>query len=325
MLRSWRFWIGLAISAISLYFAFQGVRWDQLGAALVGMEYVWLIPATLFFAVSYTGRVFRWQLLFSPQHVRWWNVFHTLNIGYFMSNILPARLGDFIRAYLLADIEGVSKVRALSTVVVERLLDGLSVVLVLAATALFVPSIPTEAQQAAVGVAFIGILGLAVLLFLAFQKERGMALLHRLTDRISFLQRPALWRALESLLDGFAVVRSPRPILSAGGWSLDAWVFGGLMYWAVIQAMHLPVGLPAAFLVMTVTSLFVVVPSAPGYIGVFHVVARQTLVSVFGVNPTDALSYAIVIHAFPYIWLIVLGAYSIWHEGLTYRRLQAIG
>ncbi len=324
MAKSWRFWIGLFISAVCLYFAFQGIRLDQVADAVRGMQFVWLIPAVLFFIFSYGGRVFRWQLLFAPQHIRLASVFHALNIGYFLSNILPARLGDLIRAYLIGDLESVSKARALSTVVVERMSDGLTVVLVLAVTALFVPNVPVEAREGAIGVAAVGIAGIIFLLVLSFQKERGLALLRRLTARISLLQRPSLWQAFESLIDGFAVLRSPRPVFGVGMWSLDAWVLGGLMYWAVMRAMSLDLPIAAAFLVMTVTSLVVVVPSSPGYIGVFHAVATFTLTSVYGVDKSTALSYAIVMHAFTYIWLIVLGTYSIWREGLTYQRLQTL-
>ncbi len=330
MLKSWRFWLGLVISAVCLYFALQGIQLDQVAEALRGMNYMWLAPATLIFLTSYLARVFRWQLLFSPQKMRFGSVFNALNIGYFLSNILPARLGDFIRAYVLGDLEGVSKARALSTVVVERMSDGLTVVLVFAATILFVPNFPPEAREGAIGLGVIGIAAIVFLLLLTFQKERGMRLLHRLAAPFSFLQRPGLWGALESLIDGFAVLRSPRPIFGVGMWSLAAWILGGINFWVIMLAMQvrnsqgalLPLG--AAFLVMTVTSLVVVVPSSPGYIGVFHFVATQTLVSVFGVDKSAALSYAIVMHAFNYIWLILLGTYSIWHEGLTYQRLQTI-
>lgn len=324
MLKSARFWIGLTISLVCLYFAFQGIQFDQVAVAIQGIDTIWLLPAVLFFLVSYAGRVFRWQLLFFPQHLRWTNVFHALNVGYFLSNILPARLGDIIRAYLVGNIEGVSKVRALSTVVVERMADGLNVVLFLAATALFVPAIPQEAQQAAVAVAIAGVLATVVLVILSFTGERGLVLLQRVTSPIRLLQRDAIWQGLRSVLNGFAVLRSPRPLIGVEMWSLDAWIFGGLMYWAVMQAMHLPLAIPAAFLVMTVTSLVVVVPSTPGYVGVFHYAAVVTLTSVFGVDKSSALSYALVIHAFTYIWLIVLGSYSIWHEGLTYKRFQTI-
>ena len=324
MLKSARFWIGLVISAICLYFAFQGIQFDKLLDALRGIEWLWMVVAVVFFFISYAGRVFRWQLLFYPQKPRWDKTFYALNIGYFLSNLLPARLGDIIRAYLIGDIENVGKARALSTVVVERLSDGLTVVLLLAVTALFVPNIPIEARQGAIGVAATGIGGVVFLLALSFQKERGMNLLRRLTAPIPFLRSPRLWGALESLIDGFAILRSPREIIGVAAWSVFVWITGGVIYWVVMRAMNLDWSVSAAFLVMLVTSLVVVVPSSPGYIGVFHYAAQLTLTSVFGADKSAALSYAVVVHALSYILLIILGIYSMWHEGLTYQKLQTI-
>ncbi|MDE3090655.1 MAG: flippase-like domain-containing protein, partial [Chloroflexota bacterium] len=300
MLKSVRFWIGMAISVVCLYFAFQGIQLDKLVDALIGMNYAWLLLAGLLWCVSYTGRVFRWQLLFFPQKMRLAKIFNALNIGYFLSNILPARLGDFVRAYLIGDWEGVSKVRAFSTVVVERISDGLTVVLLLAGTALFVPNIPAVAQQAAASFAVIGILAIVVLLLLSFHRERGMQILRRLVAPFPFLQRPGLWHALESLIDGFAVLRSPRPIIGVALWALYAWVTGGVMFWVVMNATGLrdsagaPMPIAAAFLVMTVTSLVVVIPSSPGYVGVFHATAVFTLTTIYNVDKSSALSYAVV-------------------------------
>ena len=200
MLKSARFWIGIAISVVCLFFAFQGIQFDKLFDALTTMNYGWLLVTIGVWCVSYAGRVFRWQILFSPLQVRLGNVFTALNVGYFLSNILPARIGDIVRAYLIGDLESVSKVRALSTVVVERIFDGLAVVFFFALSAFFVPNIPDDARGAAIGVAVTGVVGIAFLLVLSHQKERGMALLHRLTAPFSFLQRAGLWRALESLM-----------------------------------------------------------------------------------------------------------------------------
>ncbi len=324
MLKSARFWIGLVISAVCLYFAFQGIHLDKLVEALIGIDWWWIGVSTLVFFASYAGRVFRWQLLFHPYKPRWLKTFYALNIGYFLSNLLPARLGDIVRAYLIGEIESVSKARALSTVVVERLSDGLAVVLLLAVTALFVPNIPDEARQGALVTAMAGIGGVVFLLILSLQKERGMTLLHRLTAPIPLLHTPRLWRALESLIDGFAILRSPREIGGVAVWAIFVWLTGGLMYWTVMSAMNLKAGIAAAFLVMLVTSLVVVVPSSPGYIGVFHYVAQLTLVNVFGMDKSAALSYAIVVHAFTYLWLIAFGIYSMWHEGLSYHKLQTL-
>lgn len=330
MLKSVRFWIGMAISVICLYLAFQGIQFDKLLDALRTLDYAWLLLAFLIWCVSYSGRVFRWQLLFAPLTMRLGKVFNALNIGYFLSNILPARLGDFVRAYLIGDWEGVSKARALSTVVVERMTDGLTVVLLLAVTALYVPTIPLEARQAAVGVAITGIGGILFLMLLSFQKERGTVLLRRLASPFSFLQRPGLWRALDSLIDGFAVLRSPRPIIGVALWALYAWITGGVMFWVVMRAFDLrdgagaPLPLAAAFLVMTVTSLVVVIPSSPGYLGIFHYVAVLTLTTMYNVDKSSALSYAVVMHAVSYLMLTLLGIFSIWKEGLSYKSLQAI-
>lgn len=330
MLKSPRFWIGLLISVVCLYFAFQGIQFDKLFDALGHMDYAWLLLAAVMWCVSYTGRVFRWQLLFSPQPMRLSKVFYALNIGYFLSNLLPARLGDIVRAYLIGEFENVSKARALSTVVVERLTDGLTVVLLLSITAIFVPSIPDIARQGAVALAVTGIIGIIVLIALSLNKEHGMAILHRLAAPIPFLQHPGLWKALESLIDGFAILHSPRPIIGVVLWAVYTWIVGAIPYWLVMQAIGLrdgvgtPLPFAAAMLVMTVTSLGVVVPSSPGYVGVFHYVAVLVLTTIYSADKSNALSYAVVIHALSYLMLTLLGIFSIWKEGLTYQRLQMI-
>lgn len=330
MIKSWRFWIGLVISLICLVLAFQGIQFDKLWQALVGMNYAWLSVGLGIWFISYAGRAYRWQLLFAPQHLRWSKVFNALSIGYFLSNILPGRVGDLVRAFIIGQMEGVSKVRSLSTVVVERLMDGLAVVFFFGLTGFFVPNLPNEARQGALGVAVVGVGGIVFLLALTFQKERGMALLHRIASPFSFLNRPGLWHMLESLIDGFAVLRSPRPIFGVLVWSLYVWITGGLVFWFVMFATGLvdaagaPLPISAAFLVMTVTSLVVVVPSSPGYLGIFHFWAQVTLTTIYGVDKTTALSYAIVVHATSYLWLMVVGVYAIAREGFSFSRLQSI-
>jgi uncharacterized protein (TIRG00374 family) len=229
-----------------------------------------------------------------------------------------------VRAYLIGEIEGVSKMHAISTIVVERMSDGLTVVLLLALTALFVPNIPNEARQGAILTAVVGVVAIAFLLLLSFQKERGMNLLKHWTARLPFLQNQKLWSAFESLIDGFAVLRSPRPLVGVAAWALFAWSVGGVMYWVVMRAMNMDQPLAAAFLVMVVTSLVAVALPSAGYAGVFHYFAQQTLVNVFHEDPSRALSYAFVVHALTYLWLIALGVFSMWHEGLSFSKLHAI-
>src|SRR5437867_9818111 len=129
--RYLRFIIALLITSITLYFALQGVNFNDVLNDLGQIDYRYAPLAFVAFCVSYAARVYRWQLLFYPYHLRWSKVLSTLTIGYFLSNITPGRAGDLVRPFLIANIERVPIPRALPTVVVERTLDLLSVVVML--------------------------------------------------------------------------------------------------------------------------------------------------------------------------------------------------
>jgi glycosyltransferase 2 family protein len=319
-----RFWIGLALIAVTLYLAFQGIQLGEVLNAVERLNLWFMLPAVVAFWLSYGGRVFRWQLLFTPYRLRWSKVLATLSIGYFLSNITPLRVGDVVRAYLLGTIEHVPVPRALSSVVVERVSDALTIVLFLVLLIPFVPNIPIEVRGAA---AIGGVLGLALMIafaLLSLQRERGIGLLKRLTARIHFLQRDWLWRALENLIDGFAVLHSARPLLGVVAWSLLIWGFGALLNWIFMLGMGIHLGFDAAALVIVTTSLAVTVAPTPGQLGVFHYAAVLALTTVYNVPRADALAYAFVIHAYVYVWLMVLGSFFMWREGLSYQRLPIL-
>ena len=180
--------------------------------------------------ISYVGRAFRWQVLFYPYHPRWTRVFATLNIGYFLSNITPARIGDLARAYLIGTIEKIPVARALSTVVVERALDGLTVVFFLLLLLPFIPNLPSEWVTSGL---VLGVIGLSLLVGLAVvslqRRERGVTFLRKLASPFKFLDREGLWRFVENLIDGFSVLRVPRPfyLRFSGRSKCGSW----LRYW----------------------------------------------------------------------------------------------
>ncbi len=324
MLKNKRLWIGLTIVVITFYLAFRGIAVDQVLAAIVRFN-LWFLPITIVpFWLSYGGRVFRWQLLFTPYKLRWNKVLATLSIGYFLSNIAPLRIGDLVRAYLLGNIERVPVPRALSSVVVERVSDALSIVLVLVVLLPFIPRIPVQLRSAAAVGGIAGIAMMVAFALLSLQRERGVRFLKRITSRISFVQRESIWRALESLIDGFALIHSPRPLFGVSAWSILIWFFGAVLNWVVMIAMGLHLGFDAAVLTLVATSLAVTVAPTPGQFGVFHAATQFTLVTVYNVPAADALAYAFVVHAYVYIWLMVLGFLFMWREGLSYGKLQTL-
>ncbi len=317
--------IGLVLIVITFYLAFRGIEIAKVLDALARINLWFLLPAVIGFWLGYAPRVFRWQLLFTPYKLRWSKVLSTLSIGYFLSNITPLRIGDVARAYLIASIEHVPVARSLSSVVIERVSDVLTVVLTLVVLLPFIPNIPSDLRNGGALIGAVGIVAMIAFALLSLQRERGLSLLRRMAAPFPFLQREAIWRALENLIDGFAVLHSVRPLLGVIAWSLIIWFFSAVLNWWIMLAAGIQLDLSAAALVMVGTSLAVAVVPTPGQLGVFHAAAVLVLTQVYNVPQANALAFAFVIHAYVYVWLMILGTLFMWREGLSYRNLQAVG
>lgn len=323
MLKSPRFWLGLVITIVSLVLAFRGIQFDKLLESFANFTWWWLPILLVVFMVSYVGRAFRWQVLFYPYRPHWVRVFDTLNIGYFLSNITPARIGDFARAYLIGTLEKIPVARALSTVVVERSLDGLTVVLLLLVMLPFIPNVPPEWVNGGLILGATGLALLAALAIISLQRERGVAFLRKLASPFRFLQREGLWRFIEHLIDGFSVLREPRPLLTAIFWSLEVWLVASLLAWLTMFAMGIQLPFLAGVLVQVAAALAVTVAASPGQLGVFHLITVEVL-ALYGVDRNQALAFAFVLHGITYLMLMTLGLISTYREGVDLARIQDI-
>ena len=331
-MRNWRLWLGLGVSAVCLCLAARGVDWGSLQGALRQVEAVPLLVAlglSLWIALA---RAYRWRAVLAPHSkpkIR--RLFNLLNAGYFVSNVAPLRLGDVLRAYLYAELEHLSVVRALSTVVVERILDTLIIVLLLLAL-LPAVSLPASLLRPALGVGLVAVLAILLLAALVSRRQQMWARLQTwssrlpLVRRLGLVLRPAA-AGLEGLaagaLDGVAALGSWHQAMAAGGWSLAVWLSAAVQFYLVLHAVGLRLPVTAGLLVLCLTSLGMVVPSSPGYVGVFEYLAVLAL-SLFGVSREGALGYALVLHVLLYVSSSVLGLLGLWIEGFSYARLKDV-
>jgi uncharacterized protein (TIRG00374 family) len=325
LLKSKRFWIGGVITIVTLGLAFQGIQFDKLLESFAQFNWVWLPFLIAVFMLSYAGRAFRWQALFHPYQPRWLRVFDMLNIGYLLNNVTPARIGDLARAYLLGAREKIPVARALSTVVVERALDGLTVVLFLLIMLPFTPRVPEEYVRAALILGAVGLSVLFALAIISYQQARGIAFLQRLAKPFPFLRREGLWRFVEQLLAGFAVIRAPRPLLKAIFWSIEVWFVASVLSWLTMLAMGVDAPLIAGFWVQVATALVVTVAATPGQLGAFHLTAVFVMTTLFGADNNQALAYAFVMHGLTYLMLTLLGIISTLREGIDLAKIQELG
>jgi uncharacterized protein (TIRG00374 family) len=321
-MKNWRLWGGILISLLCLYWVGRGMDWRNLQAELSQIRLVWLLPAFAILVGSMWARALRWRVLLqSVPGLRTGRLFNLLNIGYLVNNVSPFRLGDLLRAYLCAELQRLSVVQALSTVVIERVADTMTIVLLLLVL-LPTVSVPVTMVRAAFGVGLAALAVASLLVFFSLRRQWSLALVDRLSARFRFLARTPLRRLLESAADGLAALGSWRKAMVILGWSCVIWLGTALQFYVVMQGTQLHLPFAAALTVLCLTSLGMVVPSSPGYVGVFEYITLVAL-SLFAVGREAALGYALVLHALSYVSLAILGVIGLWSEGYSYGRLRA--
>ncbi len=314
--------LGIAVSLLCLYLALRAVDPGKLAAAYRGADYAYLVPAAALTVLINWARAYRWRLLMYP-HERQplGRLFSMVNIGYLFNNILPAKGGELVRGYLAGRMLPGRVAQALPTLLVERLLDVLAVVLLLAALMPFVP-LPRWAATGGLlfGLAALG--GTAVLVVLAHYGERGVEWAWRTLGRVPVVGHPRVRAALEHLLAGLRVLAVPRMLPGIALWSVLIWLGYVLVNYAMMWTFHLgqlPVGAAAA--VVCATGLSMIVPSSPGALGPVEGAAVFAL-SLYGVGGSQAFAYAFGQHAFNIALLILLGLWGMRNESLTFARVR---
>ncbi len=321
MKNKWQLLIGLAISAVALVLALWRIDLAAVAETLTQANYFFLIPAAFEVVLYMLARAIRWRLLLGPQ-VSLGRYFWVTNIGYLVSNVLPFRLGDPARAVVIARGEDVSTAAAVSTVVVERVLDMMMVVLLLAGVAPFLSGIGNTLWAGLAGGAAV-VVAAAALLFFAFRPDAGKRLVRwglRLLPRLD-VERWA--HVFDGLFDGLTPLRSGRRGLALLGWSVVIWGLVVFYYWALIRAFLPQPPLLASPFLVCVLGLGMAVPSSPGAMGVFHAIARYALTIPFGVPVDQAVTIAFAAHAFQYVLGCLLGLAGLARESLSLSWLQS--
>lgn len=320
--QQWRVLLGIGISAFFLYFVAQQVNnWPALGRSLSTANYWYVLPALGVYFFGVWLRAIRWRFLLQPiKTIGVSRLFPVVVIGYMANDVLPARLGEAVRAYVLGEREDVSKSATLATILVERLFDGIVMLLFMALVGLTFPF--DEGLQQIFRITS-GIFLLALIGFVIAASAKGLAL--RLLDALLRPLPSAVGARLADFahrfLDGLDVLRSPSLVMATLVLTAGAWLAEAAMYFLISLGFGLPLGFLAYLLTTAVANLGTMVPSAPGYIGTFEALATRSL-ALFGADPNVALSYVIVLHVALLVPVTLLGFLYLWQSGLTLSGVQ---
>jgi len=318
VIKNYKFWLGIAISAIALFFTLRGIHFDEFAATLAHAQIAWLIPAFLTLFITLSLRTVRWSSLMGG--TPFWITFHALNIGYMMNSILPFRLGEIGRAYVIGERTTVRMTRALSTVVVERIFDLTSIVVMFVIFAQFIPMPPQFSAAALTGAVVVFAVILASVIAI-WQSLRVEAILAKIARHIPRLNSDALLRRFRDLVGGFAVVRSPLKL--AYNLLLTVSVWGTSLFVAFFTMMaFMPARIDQMGLTIVLSNLGGALPSAPGGLGVVQFFAKQALVIPFQVPDDIAVAFAFTWSLSQQLALIVLGFFGLLQVGMSFSSVS---
>jgi glycosyltransferase 2 family protein len=319
-MKRWHLILGIIISTAFLWWALSGLELGQVWDDMRGAAYWWLLPSVAVYFVGVWVRTWRWDYMLRPlKPIPVRRLFPVVVIGYMGNNIYPFRAGEVLRAYVLRRREQVPMSGSLATVIVERVFDGL-VMLMFVFAALPLAPLPSSEIQTLVVLASLAFFGAMIVFFvMAAQPRRFLRLSHWFSDRLlpPRLATPLLG-FLERFLDGLASLRNFRQVLMIFFTSIIIWLLETVKYWFVMHAFDFEVSFFALMLMNGVVNLATTLPSAPGYVGTFDGPGIAVLV-LYGIPQSIAAAYTLVLHAALWLPITLLGAYYMLREGLGWR------
>ena len=323
MLKQKRFWLGLLTSLVLLAFVFYQTDPAKILDSLGQAQYAYLVPALALYFIGVGIRAFRWHfLLRSIKPIGTPALFRTVVIGYMANDILPARMGELVRAYVLGQQQNVSKAATLVTIVVERVFDGLTMLTFIVATTFFLRFGDDEfaGRLRLVGALFI--VAIAAMALLAGMPHRVESLVDFFLRRLpSESLRTRVSKLTRSVLEGLGALRSPVDSFATFALSILAWLCETGMYALIALGFNIALPFPVFVLAAAFANLVTIAPSTPGYVGVFDAPIVYVL-TAFGVNQNLATSYTLVLHAALYLPVTLLGLYYAWRAGVSLTQIS---
>lgn len=301
---------GIVISLVFMYLAFRKVDMSQMMESFRRADYWYIVPAVLIMFVSYWLRSFRWRYLMRPvKTIGTRRLFSSLLIGYMANSFLPAHLGEFVRAYTIGKKEDLPSSTVMASILIERIIDVLSLLAVMGLTVLVFP-FPDWVKKSGFLFFAAALVLLACLVLLRIHRDKSLALIGKLTKPLPETIREKLLHVVRSLADGIEPLTKRNHYLKVFVLTALIWACYALSFWFVFHAFSFVVkySLPwtASLVLLVLTTIGILVPSSPGYIGVYHFLCQAGL-GFFGVVPGEALSYAFVMHGINFFPIIAVG------------------
>ena len=317
--------IGLALSIAIIIWIVHKIDLVLLRNSFAELKLYWVVIMAAVYLLGFVIRGVRWYFMLSPiKHVGLRIATEGVVVGYMANNILPARAGELVRAIFVGVKESMSKASVLGTVLIERVFDGLVIVGILVFCSLLSkPGNPQHGVVSSVIVAGCFIFGFAVSIVLVGAKRRAWIEIN-MVRFMRYLPGEISKKSLEvisNLLNSLSFLKSNKNFLVISILSIMIWCIEGLVFWIGFFAFRTSANLIMAYFILAFVNLWMLLPSAPGGLGVFQGGAVLAF-SLFGLAPEIALSYSIVVHLVMILPITLIGLFIINLYGISIRKIR---
>ncbi len=328
--KNWRLWLGLAVSAFFIWFAMRQIKdWHTFFNSFRSINYWYLIPVFLGYAVVMACRAWRWHYIIRSQHsVRFGSTLIGLIICYMANNILPFRAGEVVRALTVARREKVSFSPILATVVVERIFDSLTILIFLALVMISL-KIPPEyhelnqtARKGGIGALAMAVVLIVFLYAFYYWREPVFKLLRVLLKPLGKRLQEVGLGELEKFSNGLAILGKPSRLIIVMLLSFLVWLVNLTPIFVVGLAFGVRLKFMDALFLLVLGAFAAAIPAAPGFWGTFHYITSKGILFLGVLPPEQALSFAIVLHAFYFFPTTIAGLILAWREGYSVFELE---
>ncbi len=312
--------LGIITSFTLLWWIFRNQNFNELWFAILSTKKCYLILGILLILPSFMMRGYRWQLLFpSEDKPLWGNLFSAMMIGYLANNVLPARAGEFVRAYILGKKENIPKSLVFATVIVERITDLLITLILLALIVLVFPFPPWLISG---GISF-GIIGISSFVVLLALNLYGKKLVRWIKNSLSFFPEKIV-NSIESVALGFitgvATLRQSNILFRYFFFTIVIWLIETLMVWSLAQSFNLPLKVHGALFIMLLIGISSLVPLSPGNVGTYEFVATSAL-GFLKITGVSALGFVLLLHTFTFFGASSVGIFCLLKTSIRTKKI----
>lgn len=338
MLKSKKFWFGLIISVVCLYYSFKGIKIKEVIAALRIVNYWYLLPALFFSLFTLFTRTYRWKLLIKDhKNLKFYDIWVTNCIGFMALFTLPARLGDLLRAYLLGQRTGVKKTMVLSTIVLERILDGIGAILIFLIALNFFPidnmnrysfdkkifgyNCSINLKQIIIIVSLLYLVALGILILIKIFSKQSLKFACFFIKFAPHKYQEKLKTIISSFIDGLESIGTFFNFIKMIIYSVLLWTLNSVPAFFVVKGFHIPFNFFHVIILNGFLIFALMIPAAPGFIGTYHIAVLLVL-KLYNIEGANALSFAWILWLVGCVVDVSAGGYYLYKENLSILKIE---